>query len=238
MNTTNPEPTGCDASATGIDQDPAEISEIKPVAQQPGQVTVFVGRQRVATIPAEQAAGLGVCVGARWTAELAQRVEHVQSRSLARARAVRLLAAHPKSRWQLIDRLVQRGATRTTAQSVADELAELGLIDDHALARAIIESELRNRPAGRRALQAKLAQRRIDPAVCTAVLDAALADRDELADAIVVVRTKMRTTVTPDDPVVQTRRLIAHLARRGFSSYTARQAIERARAQDLDAGAD
>lgn len=153
-------------------------------------------------------------------------LEETRAIASARERALRLLTTHPKSRQQLIERLIDKGAPEHIAHAVADELTEQGVLDDLALARAVIESELRSRPAGRRALRAKLARRRIDPAVCDAALHEALADRNELADALAAARHRLRTMPATHDQQTLARRLSDHLARRGFSAHAVRQAVE------------
>lgn len=115
-------------------------------------------------------------------------------------------------------------------------LTELGVLDDETFARAWIESRDRARPRGERALRSELAQKGIDRKVADDVLgerrDAASMgdageDRED-PDAVAAARLldrHARALARVVDPRARRQRAYALLARNGFDSETAVEAI-------------
>src|SRR6202020_3376559 len=80
--------------------------------------------------------------------------ENVADDPEARARQVclRLLTLAPRTRAQLADALRKRGIPDSVADEVLGRLADVGLIDDAAFARAWVESRHHSRGLAGRAL--------------------------------------------------------------------------------------
>jgi regulatory protein len=68
---------------------------------------------------------------------------------------LRLLTARPRSRVELAGALRRRGIPDEVGESVLDRLAELGLVNDAALAEAAVYSGHSHRGLGRRALRTR-----------------------------------------------------------------------------------
>jgi regulatory protein len=135
--------------------------------------------------------------------------------AVARAICLRLLTQRARSRAELADALAKRGVPSDTATRVLDRFAEVGLIDDVALASTMAGAQHGERGLARRAIAAKLRQRGLDDQV-----EAALAGIDsdsERSRARELVK-RRRRALAGLPPDVQARRLVGMLARKGYSS--------------------
>lgn len=137
----------------------------------------------------------------------------------ARALCLRLLTARSRTRAELEGQLAQRGYPDEVTTRVLDRLAAVGLVDDVDFAEQWVHSRRANAGKGKRALAAELHSKGIDDDVITAVLD----DIDPAAErerAEQLVRDRLRRE-SVDDEVRVCRRLVAMLARRGYSQTLA-----------------
>jgi regulatory protein len=132
---------------------------------------------------------------------------------------LRLLTARARTRAELAERLAKRGYPDDVSDRVLDRLAAAGLVDDADFAEQWVSSRRAHAGKGKRALVAELRTKGVDDDVIAAVL----ADIDTGAErgrAEQLVRTRLRREKLDDDLRVS-RRLVAMLARRGYSQSMA-----------------
>jgi regulatory protein len=145
----------------------------------------------------------------------------------ARALCLRLLTARSRTRAELIAQLAKRGYPDTVSARVLDRLADVGLVDDTDFAEQWVQSRRANAGKSRRALAAELHTKGVDNEVISSVLAGidAGAERDR-AEQLVRARLR-RETLSGDskDDVRITRRLVAMLARRGYSQNLASEVV-------------
>jgi regulatory protein len=153
--------------------------------------------------------------------------------SVARAVCLRALTGTPKPRSQLTDLLARRGVPAEAAEAVLDRFTEVGLIDDAAFARAWVSSRQAGRGLARRALQAELRAKGVDPEVAAEAAEQ-VDDDDERVAARTLVQRRLGS-MSRLDRATATRRLLGMLARKGYSGGMAaavvREALD-ARAED------
>ncbi|MDO5739372.1 MAG: regulatory protein RecX [Ornithinimicrobium sp.] len=146
--------------------------------------------------------------------------------SVARKIVLRQLAMGPRSRRQLEDKLRDRGTDPHVSARVLDRMAEVGLVDDEAYAEMFVRSRQETKGLAAQAIRHELRAK----GVADDVIDAALEDIDpehEKDQARALVGRRLRT-MRGLDAQVQTRRLAAHLARKGYSFGVANQVIREA----------
>jgi regulatory protein len=144
----------------------------------------------------------------------------------ARTICLRLLDRRARSRAELAAALRKRGVPDEPAGRVLDRFAEVGLIDDDALAAGYALAQHRERGLARRAVAAKLRQRGLDEPTVAAALDPI--DREsERAAAEALVAKKLRS-LSGLDPQVQARRLVGLLGRRGYPAGLAHEVVRAA----------
>src|SRR6478609_10425869 len=139
----------------------------------------------------------------------------------ARNLCLRLLTARARTRAELEGQLAKRGYPDELSQPVLDRLAHVGLVDDVDFAEQWVRSRRVNAGKGKRALAAELRTKGIDDEV----INGALAEIDAGAErqrAEELVRAKLRRERLDDgDDARVMRRLVAMLARRGYSQSMA-----------------
>lgn len=159
-------------------------------------------------------------------ARRAERAE-IDDPSLVLAAAVRFLEARPRSTDEVRRRLLTHGYRHDLVEGCIDRLVDLGVLDDEAFARSWVESRDRARPRGERALRSELAKKGIDRQVSDDVLEERLIDQPD-ADAEAARRVLERhaqALARVADPRARRQRAYALLARSGFDSEIAVEAI-------------
>ncbi|WP_204810301.1 recombination regulator RecX [Mycobacterium riyadhense] len=142
---------------------------------------------------------------------------------LARAFCLRLLTARARTRAELAGQLAKRGYSDDISNRVLDRLTTVGLVDDTDFAEQWVQSRRANAGKSKRALAAELHTKGVDDDVITAVLGGIDAGA-ERARAEQLVRARLRRETLADEARV-CRRLVAMLARRGYSQTTAREVV-------------
>jgi regulatory protein len=131
---------------------------------------------------------------------------------------LRLLTLRARTRAELAGQLAKRGYPDDVSTRVLDRLADVGLVDDVDFAEQWVHSRRVNAGKGKRALAAELHTKGVDNDVITSVLSDINpdAERDRAEE---LVRKKLRRENLSDQAADArvTRRLVAMLARRGFS---------------------
>jgi regulatory protein len=144
---------------------------------------------------------------------------------LARALCLRLLTARARTRAELAGQLAKRGYPDDVSARVLDRLTDVGLVDDAGFAEQWVHSRRANVGKGKRALAAELHTKGVDNDVITSVLGGInpAAERGR-AEQLVRARLRRENLSDADDARVS-RRLVAMLARRGFSQTMAYEVV-------------
>jgi regulatory protein len=133
-------------------------------------------------------------------------------------RAVKLLAAKPRSVAELRERLLQgKGvrANKDVVETVIARLREYGYLDDERFAFSYASSKVKQRPIGRRRLQRDLKLKQVENSVAEEALELVYAEtpEEQLIDRAVEKRIRLRGRPKTR---AETRSLFDHLLRQGF----------------------
>lgn len=144
----------------------------------------------------------------------------------ARQIVLRQLAMAPRSRAELLLKLTQRGCPAEVATSVLDRMTQVGLVDDKAYAQMFVRSRQAGRGLAKGALARELRAKGIQDDLADETL-ASISDEGERDRARGLADKKLRA-MHGLGIEVQTRRLAAMLARKGYSSSMAYAVIREA----------
>lgn len=202
-----------------------KISSISAQAKNPNRVNVSVDGAYRFSLDIFQLTELGIKVGKEYTDEELVLLENESAYGKLYTRALEYSMLRPHSAREMKDYLWRKtratkyksrsgelksrpGVSQEIADRVYARLAEKGYINDDTFARWWVENRMLRKGVSRRKLQAELAAK----GVASGTIHEALAhternDGDELAKIIAKKRAKY-----PDD-----QKLIAYLARQGFS---------------------
>ena len=141
-------------------------------------------------------------------------VERTRERTMNRA--VRLLAAKPRSVGELRERLLEkRWTNEQVVGSVIEKLKEYGYLDDEQYARDLAVSKLRQKPQGRHRLMQALSQKPLEKQTVSKAVAEAFESHteEEMIDAAIV-----RRIASHGEPKTlnDRQKLYAYLLRRGF----------------------
>jgi regulatory protein len=146
--------------------------------------------------------------------------------AVAKAVCLRLLAVSARPRAGLATALRQRGIPDDVADRVLNRFVEVGLIDDAAYAEAFVAAKHRERALGVSALRMELRRK----GVADQTVDAAVSvlDQDAERQRAQALISRRVDAAMAHGAVAARRRLVALLARRGYSADLACQVVDKA----------
>ena len=148
----------------------------------------------------------------------------------ARDVCLRLLTTRARSRAELEAQLTKRGFPDDVSARVLDRLTEVGLVNDAAFAEQWVRERRTNAGKGKRALASELRTKGIDAEVIAETLDSIDAGEWRVrAEELVAAKLRRENL---DNVMKVTRRLVAMLARRGYSQGMAFDVVNTALTQE------
>ena len=131
-------------------------------------------------------------------------------------RAIRLLAAKPRSIAELRDRLLEKLWTdETIVEAVVERLKEYKYLDDEQFANDLALSKLRQRPQGKRRLQQTMSQKKLDREIIQDAIANAFETLSEEELIGVAIEKRLRLKGRPETRA-DTKKFYDHLLRQGF----------------------
>lgn len=139
-----------------------------------------------------------------------------RSRERTMNRAVKLLAAKPRSIGELRERLLEKLWTdEAIVDRVIEKLKEYKYLDDEQFARELAVSKLRQKPQGKRRLQQSMSQKKLDKETVESAIAQAFETlpEDDLIDQAIAKRVRLKgKPETREDA----KKFYDHLLRQGF----------------------
>ena len=204
------------------------LTGLAPDPRRPGYHLVDIDRGRFASLPGESLAGLGLAVGREIGPRVLTRLQELADLEAAHRAALRALGRRAHARLDLRRRLLQKQHPPAAVDGALDRLAAAGLLDDARFAREYAATRA-TRGGGRGAarLVRDLVTQGVDRRVAEEAARAALTDEgvDSEAAARAVAAKRAKQLAGLPAPV-RRRRLLAFLARRGFTGPEVRQLVE------------
>lgn len=150
-----------------------------------------------------------------------------KSRKRTMDRAVRLLAAKPRSVRELRERLLEKLWTNDDiVDGVIEKLKEYKYLDDEQYARDVAVSKLRQKPQGKRKLQMSMSQKKLDKeTVVTAISEAfEKIPESELIERAIEKRLRLKGKPETREDL---KKFYDHLLRQGFGFDLIREKVSR-----------
>ena len=149
-----------------------------------------------------------------------------RSRERTMNRAVKLLAAKPRSVRELRGRLLEKMWTdESIVDAVIEKLKEYKYLDDQQFANNLAASKLRQKPQGKRRLQQTMAQKKLDKDVVSEAIATAFEKMPEadLIDASIAKRLRLKGRPETREDL---KKFYDHLLRQGFGFDLIRQKLQ------------
>jgi len=141
--------------------------------------------------------------------------ERARTRTLQRA--VKLLAAKPRSVAEMRGRLAEKeSATEEAIEYAIKKLSEYGYLNDEQFALSFAQARVRQKPVGRQRLARDLKNKKLDKELAEQTLEKVFAETPEadLIDEAIAKRVRLRGRPQTRQ---ESKSLFDHLLRRGFS---------------------
>ena len=156
-----------------------------------------------------------------------------RSRERTMNRAVKLLAAKPRSVLELRDRLLEKLWTNEEiVDTVIQKLKQYNYLDDEQFAHDVAVSKLRQKPQGKRRLQQSMSQKKLDREIVDQAIASAYEKLPEadLIDKAIEKRVRLKgKPETRDDE----KKFVDHLLRLGFAYDLIGKKLNELRRQDI-----
>ena len=149
-------------------------------------------------------------------------------------RAIKLLAAKPRSVAELRERLLRgKGANEAVVNTVISRLQEYGYLDDERFAFSYASFKVKQRPVGRRRLERDLKFKKVETDVANEALELVYAETSEeqLIDQAIAKRLRIRGR--PKNRA-EAKSLFDHLLRQGFEFELVSEKIRSLTTDDTD----
>jgi len=149
-------------------------------------------------------------------------------------RAIKLLAAKPRSIAELRGRLLEKNWTNEeTVESVIAKLKDYGYLSDEQFAYSYAASQLRQKPVGKGRIKRALALKQVETEAAETALEQVFNEtsEEELITRAIEKRTRLRGV--PKDRN-ERKSLFDHLLRRGFSYELVNRKVREISRQNFD----
>ncbi|HET8624496.1 MAG TPA: regulatory protein RecX [Gemmatimonadales bacterium] len=201
------------------------ITSLEPDPRRGGAIRLLVAGQLYCTV--DESAAAGIAPGTPLTAALVDTLGRAADEEAAYRTVLRALHRRAHARADLAQRLMRRGLATDAVTAALERAERHGFLDDSAFAAHYVatRSERGRGPS-------RLTRDLLALGVARAVVDRAVAERwppEADRSAIPVALAARRAAQLGDLPrPVKRRRLLAFLARRGFSGFEAVEAVRKA----------
>lgn len=194
----------------------SKITALEPDPRRSGTVRIEIDGERFGSVPHETAGLEGLASGLVVSTELRERLTTAVDEEAAYRTALRSLERRAFARFDLGRRLRRKGHPTHAVESALQHAASLGLLDDAAFARNYVQTRTARGRGPSRLVTDLLAM-----GVERSLIDRAVSaewgegtDRGQVPKALAEARAaRLRGLPAP----VKRRRLLAYLARRGFT---------------------
>ena len=138
--------------------------------------------------------------------------------------ALRLLAATPKSRGKLFEKLRDKGFAEEVVNKTLDGLEAKGLLSDKAFAQDLVSKYLHSQPSGTRRIRFELKRRGVSKAVCEEVLSGL--DPENERERAKEISLQKWARFKNLEPQKRKKKIYDFLLRRGFDFDLIREVVE------------
>ena len=149
-------------------------------------------------------------------------------------RAVNLLTYKPRSIKELRTRLMEKDWTNSAiVEEVLQKLESYGYLNDAQFAKSFAASKLRQKPVGKRVLQQKLAERKLDKETVAEAIEKAFEERPEAEIIERAIEKRLRVKGIPKERD-EIKKFYDFLLRQGFSYDLVRDKMREISKRDFE----
>lgn len=197
-----------------------KITSIKQQAKRKDRYSIFIDGEYSFSLSEADFATSGLRTGDDLSQEQIQKFKNQSEQGKAYERVVRYISIRPRSRWEIEQYLKRKGYDEALTRSLLVKTEKLGLVNDEDFAKQWVQWRINSGGRSKQRLRAELRQKKID----AAIIDEALSEIDESAET-----EQIKTLIerkTKQSRYRDRQKLMAYLARQGYSYNLIKQAME------------
>ena len=202
------------------------ITALEHDPRRPGTLRLEIDGARFGAVPREVAGAEGLAVGREVDAELLERLGAAADIEAAYRTAIRCLELRSYARSDLGRRLQRKGHPRHAVEVALERAAALGLLDDEVYARNYVQTRSA-RGRGPLRLTRDLLALGVQRSLIDRALDAEWPEGSDRSSVPLALATKRAAQLGTLPRQTRRRRVLAYLARRGFSGREVTEIVER-----------
>jgi regulatory protein len=195
---------------------PSRITALVPEPRGPGSVRIEVDGERFASVSPDVVRTHGLQVGRELDASLRERLEVEADVEAAYRTALRSIERRSFARADLGRRLLRKGHAHQAVEAALARAAEHGLLDDAAFAANYVETRSA-RGRGPLRLTRDLMTMGVERGIVDRAVAAHVRESEGNGDVPLALASKRATQLRDLPRQVRRRRVLAYLARRGYS---------------------
>ncbi|MEO6590540.1 MAG: regulatory protein RecX [Pyrinomonadaceae bacterium] len=143
--------------------------------------------------------------------------DYEKSKQMTMNRAVRLLAAKPRSVEELRQRLFEKEWTNSAIiEEILEKLKEYNYLNDEQFAKSLASSKLRQKPLGKRRLKQTLSQKKLDKETVEQAIENVYENTPEDEVIEIAIKKRLRIKGKPETRE-DSKKFYDYLMRQGFS---------------------
>jgi regulatory protein len=192
------------------------LTALEPDPRRPGTLRVEVDGVRFGAVPTELAQAAGLAVGRALDVETHERLTAAADAEAAFRTLLRALERRSFARVDLARRLIRKGHPRPAVEAAIGRATGLGLLDDAAFAHSYVQTRTA-RGRGPSRLTRDLLAMGVERGLIDRVLAAEWPVGSDRTHVPLALATKRASQLGALPRPVKRRRVLAYLARRGFS---------------------
>jgi regulatory protein len=205
---------------------PSRITAVDPDPRRPEAVRIEIDGVRFGAVPRDIVEAEQLTIGRELDPGLQERLSHAADAEAAFRTALRALAGRSFARGDLSRRLLRKGHPRAAIEIALERAARLGLLDDAAFARGYVETRAA-RGRGPARLVRDLRAMGVERSVIDHALAAQWPEGSDLSEVPLALAHKRAAQLGSIPRQAKRRRLVAYLARRGFTGRDISQMVDR-----------
>jgi regulatory protein len=204
----------------------SRITALELDPRRPGAVRLEIDGARFGAVPRELVSAEGLAVGRLVDDGLQERLGAAADVEAAFRTALRSLELRSYARSDLARRLLRKGHPRAAVDAALERATGLGLLDDAAFARGYVQSRAA-RGRGSSRLTRDLLLMGVERSLIDRALAAEWPEGSDRSSVPLALATKRAAQLGPLPRQTKRRRLLAYLARRGFSGRDVTEMVAR-----------
>ena len=203
----------------------SRITGLEPDPRRPGTVRLEIDGARFGAVPRELVATEGLKVGGSVNGGTLERLGAAADIEAAFRTMLRCLELRSYARTDLGRRLQRKGHPRAAVEAALERAAELGLLDDEAYARSYVQTRAA-RGRGPSRLTRELLAMGVQRPLIDRIIAAEWPEGSDRSAVPLALATKRAAQLGALPRQTRRRRVLAYLARRGFSGREVTDMVE------------